>query len=263
MIVRTLLQRHNDERHPVALSAQIKHKLPATVLAAMICATALSGFGPSEFSSRAGAAARTTAAEDRGASKSGNKSINLSTAAVESGVTISIDKGVPETTVRAALRLVRLDLDNTFSGWTVEFKAPRTGYLGLTLVKQRKVEVYLRSGRSVEGIAHDLSHELGHVADVTFNTNDDRSVYLANRGLAESTPWWTCNSCGDLQVGAGDFAETFAALVGPKFKYYSEVGPRPSAAQLAAITDGLPSEIAAAIRAGGNPQATPIVVAKR
>jgi hypothetical protein len=217
----------------------------------MVGVTTLTGLaGSSVLSEVASAASRVDA------SKAG-KTIRLSTAAVESGVLVKLDGGVSEATVRAALRLIRLDLDTTFSGWTIEFKAPKTGYLGLTLVKQRKVEVYVRSGRSVEGIAHDLAHELGHVADVTYNDNDTRSVYLKNRGLSETTPWWTCNSCGDLQVGAGDFAETFAVLVGPKFKFYSEVAPRPKADQLAAIAEGFPAELAAAVKAGAASEARP------
>jgi hypothetical protein len=246
----------------VALSTQIKQKILVAVLAAVVGLTALGGLGWSVIPGVAVAATR-TAAEDSGAKLTASKSIKLSTATVESGVSITIDNGVSEATVRTALRLVRLDLDSTFSGWTIAFKAPRSGYLGLTLVKQRRVEIYLRSGRSVEGIAHDLAHELGHAADVTFNDNDDRALYLINRGLAETTPWWTCNSCGDLQVGAGDFAETFAVLVGPKFKFYSEVGPRPSPAQIAAIAESLPSELATAVRTGGYVPATPVIVAGR
>lgn len=222
----------------------------ATVAATMLGVTVLSGVGQTVFSRNAGASIR-SAADSRGSKKANApKAITLSTATVESGVSVKIDNGVSEATVRSALRLIRFDYDANFSGWTIQFKAPRTGYLGLTLVKQRTVEIYLRSGRSVEGVAHDLAHELGHVADVTFNDNDHRLAYLDNRGLAESTPWWTCNSCGDLQVGAGDYAETFAVLVGPKFKFYSEVGPRPTADQLVAITEGLPAELSAAVRAG-------------
>jgi hypothetical protein len=248
------------DRHSVALTARIKQKFPA-VLIAMLSVNAVGGFGSMAISGVAGAAARATVG-DRGSVKFSNPPINLAPAVVESGITVVMNKGVPEATVRAAIRLVRLDLDGTFPGWTVEFKAPRTGYLGLTLVKQRKIEIYVRAGRSAEGIAHDLSHEFGHVADVTFNDNDDRSLYLANRGLAETTPWWTCNSCGDLQVGAGDFAETFALLIGPKFKFYSEIGSRPSSTQLAAIAEGLPAEIATAVAAGSS-QATPVAFAKR
>ncbi len=255
-----------NERVSVALSVRLQRKLTATIVTMMLGVTVLSGSGRSVLSSASGAATRMAANEGRETKKAnGSKSINLAAATVASGVAIKIDSGVSEAAVRAAIRLIRFDLDTNFSGWTIQFKAPRTGYLGLTLVKQRTVEIYLRAGRSVEGTAHDLAHELGHVADVTFNENETRSAYLVNRGLAESTPWWTCNSCGDLQVGAGDFAETFAVLVGPKFKFYSEVGPRPSAAQLLAITDGLPAELAAAVRSGATPRAStdPVSVAAR
>jgi hypothetical protein len=238
-------------------------RFTAAAVLGVITLSGLGAGGQPVLSGVASAANRLGTDGDRNTGKSGDRSIRLSTATVESGVSVKLDTGVSEATVRAALRLIRLDLDSTFSGWTIQFKAPRTGYLGLTLVKQRRVEIYLRSGRSVEGIAHDLAHELGHAADVTFNNNDDRSVYLANRGLPETTSWWTCNSCGDLQVGAGDFAETFAVLVGPKYKFYSEVGPRPTEDQLTAIASGFPAELAAAVQAGGAPVSTPVVVAKR
>jgi hypothetical protein len=241
-----------NEWDSVAISGRLQRKVTATIALVMLGVTGLGGRGISTLSGAAGAATRTSANDGRETKKAtAAKSINLAASTVESGVAIKIDGGVSEATVRSAIRLIRFDFDTNFSGWTIHFKAPRSGYLGLTLVKQRTVELYLRSGRSVEGIAHDLAHELGHVADVTMNDNDTRSAYLVNRGLAETTPWWTCNSCGDLQVGAGDFAETFAVLVGPKFKFYSEVAPRPSADQLVAITNGLPPELAAAIRAGG------------
>jgi hypothetical protein len=255
-----------NERVSVATSVRLQRKLIATVAAAMVGVTVLSGVGQSAVSGVAGAATRAAANDTRESKKaSSTKSINLSAATIESGVLVKLDSGVSEATVRSALRLIRFDYNANFSGWTIQFKAPRTGYLGLTLVKQRTVEIYLRAGRSAEGIAHDLAHELGHVADVTFNNNDDRAAYLDHRGLAETTPWWTCNSCGDLQVGAGDFAETFAVLVGPKFKFYSEVGPRPTAEQLFAIAEGFPAELAAAVRAGAAPKssAEPVVVAAK
>lgn len=250
----------------MALSVRPQRKVAATVAAMVLGVIFLGGFGTSSLAGVAGAATRTAATEARQAKKTGSvKTITLSTATVESGVAIKVDSGVSEGTVRSTLRQIRFDFDTNFSGWTIHFKAPRTGYLGLTLVKQRTVEIYLRAGRSADATAHDLAHELGHVADVTFNNNEDRTAYLDRRGLAEATPWWTCNSCGDLQVGAGDYAETFAVLVGPKFKFYSEVGPRPTAEQLLAITDAFPAELAAAVRAGSAPRssAEPVAVAAR
>ncbi len=232
----------------------------------MLGVSGLCGAGESLLGGAADAATRVGTAS-AGATKKARsaKTIQLSSATVVSGVAIQIDSGVSEERVRSVFRLIKFDFDTAFSGWTVHFKAPRTGYLGLTLVNQRTVEIYLRSGRSVEATAHDLAHELGHVADVTFNNSEDRSRYLDNRGLPETTPWWTCNSCGDLQVGAGDFAETFAVLIGPKFKFYSEVGGRPTANELLAITDGLPAELAAAVRAGASSKLNtePVVVAGR
>ncbi len=128
---------------------------------------------------------------------------------------------------RAALRLLHFDPAEVFPGWTVSFQSRRDRLLGLTLVTERRVEIYVRSDRPIEGIAHDLAHELGHVFDVSYNSTAAREKYLALRGLGLDTQWWACDSCRDLEVGAGDFAEVFAHLVGPRFAFYSKVKPRP------------------------------------
>jgi hypothetical protein len=40
-----------------------------------------------------------------------------------------------------------------------------------------------------------------------------------------------------MQVGAGDFAETFALLAAPPFRFYSEVGKRSDPSTLQRIAD--------------------------
>ena len=175
---------------------------------------------------------------------------------------VSIDRGVqivrpfraeaPTTaTVRefergtAALALVRLRVQDVFPGWTIAFLPARPGLLGMTLVKARRVEIYIRLDRPLGGIAHDIAHEFGHVADVTFNNDDQRQAYLDLRNQPAG-PWWTCNGCGDLQVGAGDFAETFALWVAPAYRFYSEFAPRPTANELTAFGSLLPAAVVAA-----------------
>jgi hypothetical protein len=130
---------------------------------------------------------------------------------------------------RAALALLRFDYEQAFPGWTISFLPGRQRLLGLTLVGERRIEVYIRKDRSVEGVAHDIAHELGHAADVTYNNEKSRARYLKERGLPADTPWWACNSCRDLEVGAGDFAEVFAHLVAPRFAFYSKLKPAPDA----------------------------------
>ena len=145
----------------------------------------------------------------------------------------------------AALALVRLRARDVFPGWTIAFRPERPGLLGMTLVKQRRVEIYVRLDRPLDGIAHDIAHEFGHVTDVMLNTDDQRQAYLDLRNRSDA-PWWTCNGCGDLQVGAGDFAETFALWAAPSYRFYSEVAPRPTAAELNAFSSLLPAAVIAA-----------------
>ncbi len=145
----------------------------------------------------------------------------------------------------AALALVRVRAQEVFPGWTIAFRPARTGLLGMTLVKQRRVEIYVRMDRPIDGIAHDIAHEFGHVADVMYNNDDQRQAFLDLRDRSAS-PWWTCDGCSDMQVGAGDFAEVFALWAAPPFRFYSEVAPKPSEAELAEFSALLPSAVLAA-----------------
>lgn len=150
---------------------------------------------------------------------------------------------------RAALRLLEFDPAQAFPGWTVAFLPRRDRLLGLTLVNERRVEIYVRTDRPIEGLAHDLAHEFGHVFDVSYNTNAVREKYLGLRGLEKDTQWWACDSCRDLEVGAGDFAEVFAHLVAPRFAFYSKVKPRPGQA----VSDRIRTEILAPVLGVGAP----------
>ena len=136
-----------------------------------------------------------------------------------------------------ALSLVTYPWRTMLPGWRIVFLPPRKGYLALTYRIERRIEVYVRSDRSDEGIAHDIAHELGHAVDVTFNDDASRAEFLRLRNLDPATGWWACNSCGDLQTGAGDFAETFALFAAPRFRFYSELGEVPDVAQVAAIAE--------------------------
>ena len=86
----------------------------------------------------------------------------------------------------AALTLVRLRAQDVFPGWTIAFRPARPGLLGMTLVKARRVEIYVRLDRPIGGIAHDIAHEFGHVADVMLNNDDQRQAYLDLRNRKNS-----------------------------------------------------------------------------
>ena len=151
---------------------------------------------------------------------------------------------------RAALALLQIDWAGLYPGWTIAFLPARSSYLGMTLVSQRRVEIYVRTDRSVTATAHDIAHELGHVTDVMYNDDASRARFLGFRGLATATPWWTCSACRDLQVPAGDFAETFALVAAPRYRFYSEVATEPTRAALGEfMRDVLPSAARSGFRA--------------
>jgi hypothetical protein len=147
---------------------------------------------------------------------------------------------------RKALALLRFKPEDVLPGWTIVFKPARAGILGLTLVQERRVEVYVRMDRPLAGTAHDIAHELGHAVDVTYYSDDEHLSYLELRNLAPSTSWWTCSGCRDMQVGAGDFAETFALWAAPRFRFYSELAPEPSLQVLDRFAASLPSTVTTA-----------------
>lgn len=137
------------------------------------------------------------------------------------------------------LALLRFDWQRALPGWQVVFFPEKAGYLGLTKRLERRIEIYVRPDRGPLGVAHDIGHELGHAVDLTFNSPDDRARYLVMRGLDEATPWWACNGCRDLSVGAGDFAESFAQWAAPPYRFYSTLAPAPTQSELATMADQL------------------------
>ena len=149
-----------------------------------------------------------------------------------------------------ALATLQLDWEHLYPGWTIAFLPSRPNLLGMTLVTERRVEIYIRADRPTAGTAHDIAHELGHVTDVTFFDDALRAKFLTLRRLAPATNWWTCNACRDLQVPAGDFAESFALLAAPRFRFYSEAAPEPTAADLDALTQLLPKPIRSGLGSG-------------
>jgi hypothetical protein len=142
-----------------------------------------------------------------------------------------------------ALALVTYDWRTKLPGWRIQFLPARKGFLALTYRIERRIDVYVRLDRPVEGIAHDIAHEIGHALDVTYLDDTSRGRFLELRHLPADTGWWACNSCRDLQTGAGDFAEVFALTAAPRFKFYSELSPEPTADELVAITsDVVPAQ---------------------
>ena len=172
---------------------------------------------------------------------------NAGEVSIASGVQIT-RKPAFERTGKAALERITFPYREMLPGWEIVFRPSRRGYLGLTFKKARRIEIYVRPERSVNGIAHDIAHEVGHAVDLTYNTPESRARYLALRNRPASLPWWTCSGCTDLQVGAGDFAETFAQWATTPYRFYSELGEVPNADTVSAIAAEIyPGAITAAV----------------
>ena len=145
-----------------------------------------------------------------------------------------------------ALKLVAYPWRTMLPGWRIVFLPPRTGFLALTYRLDHRIEVYVRSDRSAEALAHDIAHELGHAVDVTYNNDDSRTTYRQLRGLSDTTQWWACNSCTDLQTLAGDFAETFALYATPRYKFYGLMAPEPTPEEVTMIAKQVYAAVGAA-----------------
>ena len=102
----------------------------------------------------------------------------------------------------------------------------------MTITRTRRIEIYVRPSDTPRRLAYTLAHEFGHVIDLTHNTVQSRSRWMEKRGIDPKTPWFGCDACSDYGTPAGDFAESFAAmLVGPEF-YCGKMRPAPQAADV-------------------------------
>jgi hypothetical protein len=142
--------------------------------------------------------------------------------------------GTPEEQAgRAAL--ARVTYPWAATGYTIVFSGARPGLFGLTKADERRIEIYVRPGENPDLLAHVIAHEIGHAVDKTFNNAARRAQWLAIRGLAPSTGWFTCNRCHDFDTPAGDYAETFALWQLGLHDFRGTVAPEPDAAMLARL----------------------------
>jgi hypothetical protein len=119
-------------------------------------------------------------------------------------------------------------------GYRVEFRPARAGYLGMTFPERRLIEMYVRDDVTVDDLARNVGHELGHAFDFARNSDASRLLYRQIRGIAPTGGWLACRGCTDLSTPAGDFAETFSYfLMDGAFPSRSKLGNgSPSAEQL-------------------------------
>jgi hypothetical protein len=137
---------------------------------------------------------------------------------------------------RGEQALARINYPWQKFGYTISFEPGQPTYLGLTDSGTRVVHIYVRNNESLDTLARTIGHELGHVLDFTMTSDDERSQYIAIRGInATVDTWYGCNACEDYSTAAGDWAETFQYwLFGPG-QYFSKMGPPPDANQLAQL----------------------------
>lgn len=123
------------------------------------------------------------------------------------------------------------------TGFRVEFKAARKGYMGLTHLDERRIEMFVRDcgTQSDELLRHVMAHELGHAYDTTSNNAAVRHAWQAARGIPASTPWYGCSGCTDFATPAGDFAEVYAQWARGASSNRSQLAGDVPPAQLAAL----------------------------
>ena len=141
---------------------------------------------------------------------------------------------------REALAAISYPWSRLLPNWTIEFLPATDGLYGLTLVPERRIEIYVRADQSPRMVSHVIAHELGHAVDVTFNDGPDRRRWSELRDLG-SAPWWPDSGATDFATGAGDFAESFAAW---------QVGPAGFRSTLAEPPTGTQIELLAELSAG-------------
>lgn len=123
------------------------------------------------------------------------------------------------------------------TGFRIEFKGARKGYMGLTHLNERRIEMFVRAcgTQSDELLRHVMAHELGHAYDTTHNNAGVRAAWMAARGIPAATPWYGCSGCTDFATPAGDFAEVYAQWARGASSNRSQLAGDVPPAQLAAL----------------------------
>ena len=120
------------------------------------------------------------------------------------------------------------------TGFRVEFAGARKGYLGLTHLEERRIELFVRAcgTESDELLRHVMAHELGHAYDTTRMSSATRRAWMAARGIPAGTGWYGCSGCTDFATPAGVFAEVYAQWARGSATNRSELAGDVAAGQL-------------------------------
>lgn len=142
----------------------------------------------------------------------------------------------PEAVGHAALARIGYPWQSVLGGWKIEFLGGRSGLLGGTWTYEKRIEIYVRAGHTVEEVAFTLAHEVGHAVDVTLLTEAERERWRAARGISAEVPWWVESGATDFSSCSGDWAEAFAVwLVGGWS--HSRLAGQPTPAQLTLLAE--------------------------
>jgi hypothetical protein len=162
--------------------------------------------------------------------------------------------GTVEQRGAAALALIKYPWERT--GYSIGFTGPNTGLLGLTDPNRKQITIYIRPTQSTTDIARVLGHEIGHSIDFTMTTDAERADYRRIRGL-DDRPWYpSCSGCSDYASPVGDWAETFAYWLLGDGSFNSALAPKPTAAQLTALTPIFTPDALGVTTTTGPPAAT-------
>jgi hypothetical protein len=148
----------------------------------------------------------------------------------------SLEALVDEPRAAAALALVEFPWRRVLPGWSIAFLPERAGLRGLTIVDDRRVEIFVRDNDTPQTLARIVAHELGHAVDVELNSNADRERWRAARRVGPEVNWWPGNGESDFDTLAGDFAEAMATLLTGSVSQ-SRVAPPPGAAELTLLAE--------------------------
>lgn len=142
----------------------------------------------------------------------------------------------PEARGEAALSAIVYPWRERLHGWSISFHQERDGLFGLTMVTEKRIEIYVRAEQSEGLLAHVIAHEIGHAVDVALNDGPDRRRWQEARGV-QSSPWWPGDGTTDFSTGAGDFAESFAAWQVGTESFRSKLAGPPDATQIALLIE--------------------------